>query len=97
MAHLDSNWPKIETAKANKVEDSNRLCSLFDNGDWKSLNKSGFCKVKYYNPKEIIFQHMSVTENVSNDRENRYEENNRFRNGDVTHYLTSLDIVEVVN
>ena len=51
MAHLDSNWPNIETAKAIEPEDSDRLCELFNNGDWKSLNKSGFFKVRYYNPK----------------------------------------------
>ena len=95
MAHPDSKWPKIETAKAINIED-NYLCELFNNGDWKSLNKSGFFKVRYYNPKEIIFQHMSVKENSFNDRKNRYEEINRFRNGDITQHLTSVEIEEVV-
>ena len=36
MAHSDSEWPKIETAKAINLEDSDRLCSLFNTGDWKS-------------------------------------------------------------
>ena len=39
---------------------------------------------------------MSVKENVFNDRKNRYEEINRFRNGDITQQLTSVDIEEVV-
>ena len=95
MAHPDSKWPKIETAKAIEEEDSDRLCELFNKGDWKSLNKSGFFKVRYYNSKEIIFQHMSVKENVFNDRKNRCEEIIRFRNGDITQHVTSLDIEEV--
>ena len=32
MAHKDSKWPKIETAKAFKKQDSDRLCELFENG-----------------------------------------------------------------
>ena len=44
MAHPDSKWPIIETAKAINIEDSNFLCELFNNGNWKSLNKSGFLK-----------------------------------------------------
>ena len=60
MAHLDSKWPKIETAKAIRLEDSDYLCELFINGEWKNLNKTGFFKVKYYNPENIVFQHMSV-------------------------------------
>ena len=39
-AHPDSKWSKTETAKAINIEDSDRLCSLFNNGNWKSLNKS---------------------------------------------------------
>ena len=42
MAHKDS-----KTAIANKKEDSARLCELFDTGEWKQLNKSGFSDVKY--------------------------------------------------
>ena len=67
MAHADSIGPKIETPKAINMENSNYLGSLFNNGDWKSFKKSGFFKVRYYSPKEIIFQHMSVIENVFNN------------------------------
>ena len=96
MAHPDSKWPKIETAKAIRPEDSDYLCELFINGEWKNSNKTWFFKVSYYNPKEIVFRKMSVEENVFNDRKNRYEEINRFRNGDITQHLTSVDIEEVV-
>ena len=96
MAHPDSKWPKTETAKEINIEDSNYLCELFGDGDWKSLNESGFFTVRYYNPKEFLFQHMSAEENVFNDRKSRYEEINRFRNGDITQHLTGVDIEEVV-
>ena len=62
----------------------------------KFLNKTGFFKVSTHNPKENEFQHMSVKENVFNDRKNRYEEINRFRNGDRTQHLTSVDVEENV-
>ena len=39
MAHLDSKCPKRETAIAISIEDSDRVCSLFKNGDWKILKK----------------------------------------------------------
>ena len=68
---------------------------LFDNADWKFLNKLGFFKVTYYNAKEVIFRQMSVKENKFNDLKSRYEEINCFRNGDISQHLTSVDI-EVV-
>ena len=47
MAHPDSKRPEIESAKAFKIEDSNYLCELFQNGEWKNLNKTGFFKISY--------------------------------------------------
>ena len=38
MSHPNLKWPKIETAKTINMEDSDSLCSLFIDGDWKSLN-----------------------------------------------------------
>ena len=96
MAHPYSKWSKIDTAKAGSIKDSNYLCELFNNGDWKSLNKSGFYKVRYYNPKEFIIQHMSGKENVFIYRKKRSEEINRFKNGDIIQHLSSVDIEEVV-
>ena len=96
MAHLDSKWPKLESAKAIRPGDSDYLCELLNNGEWNNLNKTGFFKVGHYSPKEIVFQHMSVRENAFNDRKNRCEEINRFRNSDRTQHLTCADIEEVV-
>ena len=96
MAHLDSNWPEIETAKAVNIEHSDILSSLFKFGSWKSLKKSGVFKVRYYNPKEILFQRTSGKEIVFNDRKKRYELILIFRNGDIIQYIPRVDIEEVV-
>ena len=96
MTHLDWEWPEIKTAKVIRPEDSDYLCELFSNREWKNLNKTGFFKVSYHNPKEIIFQRMSVKENVFNDRKHRFEEINRFRNGEITQHLTSVDVEQIV-
>ena len=60
------------------------------------MNKSGFFDVKYYNPENIIFQHLSVKEQVFNPIKNRSEEVSRFRNGYIKQHLTSIDIEEIV-
>ena len=39
---------------------------------------------------------MSVTGNVFKNRKHKYEEIKRFRKGDITHYLTSIDVKEIV-
>ena len=46
MSHDDSTWPAIETAKAISVDNSDQLCELFNKGEWKNINKTGFFKVK---------------------------------------------------
>ena len=71
MAHKDSTWAKIETAMAIKIEDGARLCEVFSTGKWIKLNQSSFFEVKYYNPENIIFQHMNVKEQVFNPIKNR--------------------------
>ena len=96
MAQQDSKWPKIETAKSIKKEDSDRSCELLNSGAWKTLNKSGFLKTNYYNPKDIVFQHLGVKVTVFNEHKNRYGKINRFRNWHITQYLTSVDIEELV-
>ena len=40
--------------------------------------------MRFYNPREFVFQHTTVKEKLFNDRKKRYEEINRFRNGDIT-------------
>ena len=96
MVDNDSIWPKIETAKAILPESSDLLCNIFNNNNWKKLNKSGFFKVKYHNPDNLILQHLAVNEEVFNEKLHKYEKINRFRNGDIIDYVTSVDLEEIV-
>ena len=66
MAHEKSTWPAIETAKAINPEDSEVFCKLFNTGECSSLNQTRFFTVTYYNPENLILQHMAVKENVYN-------------------------------
>ena len=86
----------MDTAKAIYQKDSNWLRSSFNSKTWGSLNKSGLFKVNHNNLKEILLLCMSVKENIFNSRKIRYEMVNRFRNGDITEHLTSVDIEEIV-
>ena len=79
----------METVKAINPEDSEVYCELFNTCEWKSLNKTGFFKVKYHIPKKLILQFMAVEEDVYNETIHQCECVNRFKNGDITQYLTS--------
>ena len=94
MAHEKPNWPAIELAKVINPDDSEFYYKLFHTGEWVSLNKTGFFKVKYQNPKKLILQHIVVKEDVYNKTKNKSEDVNRFRNGDITQHLTSVDFEE---
>ena len=97
MSCPKSIWPKIETSIAiNPKQDSNYLCDLFNNNEWKNLNESGFFKVKYHNPEYLILQHLPVNGEVFNESKNKFEHVNRFRNGHITQHLTSVDIEQIV-
>ena len=96
MAQLQSTWPAIEIAQAIKPEDSEDLCGLFYTGEWKSMKKTGFFKVKYHNPENLFLQHMGVIEEVFDETKNKHEPVNRFRKGDITQHLTSIDVEEIV-
>ena len=97
MSCPKSTWPEIETSiSINPIQDGNYLCDLFNNNEWKNLNKSGFFKVKYYNPEYLILQHIAVNEEVFNESKNKFEHVNRFRNGHITQHLTSVDIEQIV-
>ena len=92
MAHEKPTWPAIETSRAINTEESDVYCEFFNTGDWKTLNKTGFFKVKYQNPENLILQHMVVKEAVYNETKHKCECVNRFRNGDITQHLTSVHI-----
>ena len=53
-------------------------------------NETALLKIKYYNPPDLIFQHLPVKEKVKNI------EVNGIRNGYIIDTLTSIDICEIV-
>ena len=52
--------------------------------------RSAFLKIKNYNPKKLIVQHLPVKKRVNKT------ESNRLRNGYIVDTLTSVDIQEIV-
>ena len=67
---------------------NDELVEKFNTGNF--TKGSATLKIKYYNPKNLIVQHLPVK-----DREKKIEIN-RMRNGYIIDYLTSVDIQEIV-
>ena len=87
-AMVDGKYPKIETGYAFTKDMSSDNISQFNSG--KTQFASAILKVKYYNPKDLVIQHLPVKEEV-----NKIEVN-RLRNGYIIDTLTSVDIEEIV-
>ena len=89
-AMLDKNSinPEIETGYAYTQEMNDTLIEKFNNG--KFNQGSAILKIKYYNPRNLIVQHLPVKE------KDKKIEINRMRNGYITLILTSVDIQEIV-
>ena len=99
-----SIYPKIETGYAFKSHMNNDLVEKFNN---QTFNRgSAFLKIKYYNPKNLIVQHLPIKEKIKKDEidtlcsVDKHEipkvEINRMRNGYIVDTLTSVDIQEIV-
>ena len=82
-----SVYPKIETGFAFKPHMNKTYVEAFNN---QSFNESAILTIKYYNPSDLIFQHLPVKEKV------KKIEVNRMRNGYIVDTLTSVDIQEIV-
>ena len=83
-----SIYPIIETGYAYQSDMNDELVEKFNTGNF---NKgSAILKIKYYNPKDLIVQHLTVKE-----KEKKIEIN-RMRNGYNIDTLTSVDIQEIV-
>ena len=67
---------------------NNELVEKFNTGNFNQ--GSAILKIKYYNPKNLIVQHLPVKE-----RQKKHEIN-RMRNGYIIDTLTSVDIQEIV-
>ena len=84
----NSIYPRIETGYAFTRDMNKYLVHKFNN---QTFNQgSAILKIKYYNPKNLIVQHLPVKE-----KEGKLEIN-RMRNGYIIDYLTSVDIQEIV-
>ena len=83
-----SIYPRIETGYAFTRDMNKFLVHKFNNGNFNQ--GSAILKIKYYNPKNLIVQHLPVKE-----KEGKIEIN-RMRNGYIVDTLTSVDIQEIV-
>ena len=81
-------YPKIETGYAYTKDMNDELVEKFNNQSF--IQGSALLKIKYYYPKYLVDQHLSVKE-----REDK-SETNRMRNRYITQVLTSVDIREIV-
>ena len=84
----NSIYPRIETGYAYTRDMNNELVEKFNTGNF--TKRSAILKIKYYNPKYLIVQHLPVKE-----KEKKCEIN-RMRNGYIIDYLTSVDMQEIV-
>ena len=83
-----SIYPRIETGYAYSPNMNNELVEKFNNQNF--TQGSAILKIKYYNPKNLIVQHIPIKEKVNKI------EINRMRNGYIIDTLTSVDIQEIV-
>ena len=83
-----SIYPRIETGYAYKRDMNDELVEKFNNQTFTKV--SAFLKIKYYNPRDLIVQHLPIKE-----KEKKIEIN-RMRNGYIIDTLTSVDIQEIV-
>ena len=88
MWHSKSIYRRIETGYGYTRNMNDDLVEKFNNCNFNQ--GSAILKVKYYNPKNLIVQHLPVKEKVGK------KEVNRIRNGYIVQTLTSVDIQEIV-
>ena len=83
--------PKIQTGFAFKPHMNDVYVEAFNN---QTSNQDGdepaILRMKYYNPRDLIFEHLPVKEKVKKIKFNR------MRNGNIINTLTSVDIQEIV-
>ena len=91
MWDKNSVYPKIETGFAFKPHMNKTYVEAFNNETFnQDGGESAILRIKYYNPPNLIYQHLPVKEKVKN------VEVNRMRNGYIIDTLTSVDICEIV-
>ena len=88
MSDEKSIYPRIETGYAFTADMNEDLVNKFNNQTF--TRGSAILKIKYYNPKKLIVQHLPVKE------KEKEIEINRMRRGYIIDYLTSVDIQQIV-
>ena len=88
MWDKNSIYPKIETVYAFEEHLNNELVEKINNQTF--TQGCAILKIKYFNPRNLIVQHLPVKE------KEKKNEINRMRNGYITQVLTSVDIQEIV-
>ena len=83
-----SIYPRIETGYAFEKHMNNELVEKFNTQTF--TQGSAILKIKHFNPKNLIVQHL-----LKKEKEKKIEIN-RMRNGYITQVLTSVDIQEIV-
>ena len=87
----NSVYPKIETGFVFKPHMNKTYVEAFNNGTFnQDGDESAILRIKYYNPRDLIFQHLPVKEKVEN------VEINRMRNGYIIDTITSVDICQII-
>ena len=87
----NSVYPKIESGFAFTPHMNDVYVKAFNDQTFnEGGNESANLRIKYYNPRDLIFQHLPVKEKVEKI------EVNRMRNGYIIDTLTSVDICEIV-
>ena len=91
MWDKNSVYPKIETGFAFKPNMNDVYVKAFNDQTFnEDGDESAILTIKYYNPPDLIFQHLPIKEKV------KKVEVNRMRNGYIIDTLTSVDIQEIV-
>ena len=86
----NSVYPKIESGFAFKPHMNNVYVEAVNNQTFnQDGDESAILRIKYYNPRNFLFQHLPVKEKVKN------VEVNRMRNGYIIDTLTTVDICEI--
>ena len=87
----NSVYPKIKTGFAFKPHMNKTYVDAFKNQTFnQDGDESAILRIKYYNPPNLILQHLPVKGKVEN------VEVNRMRNGYIIDTLTSADICEII-
>ena len=87
----NSVYPKIEIGFAFKPDRNDVYVEALNNQTFnQDGDESAILTIKYYNPPNLVFQHLPVKEKVEKI------EVNRMRNEYIVDTLTSVDICEIV-